>query len=533
MQPLKGRLIVVLVFLLLALNSVYTSGAAGAYPEQTPVASDGKKPRNEPSHEELSFDAYDPKRDMAWFFERFNYSTFYYPTKMNVKTFDTEEYQKLIKVLLYEKESWGDMSRFAGIALRYSLFRYLNNHPDDPKYQLLKKKIESKDFMRIIVKSYFNFPANGFAYHPVIEDKTFLLELISIRPYSLVLGSERLRDDMDVVKAAVEKDGTMLQHASEKLRDSKETVMIAMMEDSAALKHASNRLKDDKSIAQTILDMGSPGYAYLSIDIRTNSEFMAKMLDANPGMLEFAIDPDRESVLNAVKKSRYPARVMPFIPYRFTSDEEILKAGFAKEIRPANSDEYTDFGKVALVNDDGVRVRDKPGSGGKYVGVLYRNMIVNVLAESKNRQVIRGDSHHWYKIKSDEFQGWTYGKFLSFYVPDKKIDTYSYPHRSFESEDSSWFSEYLGNYSAASSTNLALESITINQFRILIRCVMGASCNDNARVFLSNTIYPYLKQHPNDPKYAYLKKKLYSPEFLKMMFNKGNIPEYILLYKGC
>lgn len=471
----------------------------------------------------------------------------------------TEEYNKLIRAFLHrKKDTRGHLTPSrADFALRYSLFTHLNANPDDPKYQQLKLKIASTDFIRTIVEESYDYHLKTFAYMPVIEDKVFLLQLISIRPYALSLGSEKLRDDKDVVMAAIMADGTVLQHASDRLRDNREVVMKAIAKNSTALEFASNnlrddrevvvaainqrdhavkfasdRLKNDKGIAQAIIDAGSPGYGYLSVDIRADKEIMRRMLGRYSTWLEYAIDPDREIVLAAVNKASQPAKIMPYIPYRYASDQEILDAGFNRKIRPANPDLYTKFGKVALVKDDEVRVRDKPNSGGKYVGVLYRNLIVDVLAESKKRQVILGDSHYWYKIKNDELEGWIYGKFISFYVPDKNIDTYTNHYKFFSNEDDSrWFSAHLGNYAAASVTDLTTESITLNQYRMLIECVEALSCNDNARTVLSNTIYTHLKQHHDDPKYAYLKKKLYDPEFLKEMFKNKTIPEHITLEK--
>ena len=64
-------------------------------------------------------------------------------------------------------------------------------------------------------------------------------------------ASCELRNDKEVVLAAVTKHGSALQHASEELRNSKEVVLVAVRQNVEAFKHASEVLQNDKDVVQS------------------------------------------------------------------------------------------------------------------------------------------------------------------------------------------------------------------------------------------------------------------------------------------
>jgi hypothetical protein len=59
------------------------------------------------------------------------------------------------------------------------------------------------------------------------DDKQQVLDVVKTR-WALHHASERLRDDPEVVLAAVRQDGLALRFASERLRDDTEVVLAAM-----------------------------------------------------------------------------------------------------------------------------------------------------------------------------------------------------------------------------------------------------------------------------------------------------------------
>ena len=72
--------------------------------------------------------------------------------------------------------------------------------------------------------------------------------------------SPELRDDRDIVLAAVAKSGAVLEYASPNLRSDREVVLAAVLESGRALKHASSELQKDREL---VLAAASPSQSEL------------------------------------------------------------------------------------------------------------------------------------------------------------------------------------------------------------------------------------------------------------------------------
>ena len=68
---------------------------------------------------------------------------------------------------------------------------------------------------------------------------------------------------------------------------------------------------------------------------------------------------------------------------------------------------------AVTVTDNNVHIRNQPHLDGEVLGVLPKDTIGEVLAESHLRRV-NGEMYPWYKVKTiDGTTGWVYGKYLS------------------------------------------------------------------------------------------------------------------------
>ena len=91
------------------------------------------------------------------------------------------------------------------------------------------------------VESDFNFTGEGW------DDVESPLSLLS----------DRLRDNREVVMAAVRQCGSQLESASERLRDDRDIVAEAIREDHGAIQYASDSLREDKEMALLTLPHGT------------------------------------------------------------------------------------------------------------------------------------------------------------------------------------------------------------------------------------------------------------------------------------
>lgn len=145
---------------------------------------------NSPETIDRSYD----QNDMQWFYDRFGQSTWLDPSKFNVNTFTPAEYQKLIESSAYNES--------ASVALRLTILNYLKDHPNDPKYQSLKKELYSADFLAA-QNQYFQQIAAALP-NSVLDNRSLFMKIVSKNGYDIRWASERLRNDEGLAREAFE-----------------------------------------------------------------------------------------------------------------------------------------------------------------------------------------------------------------------------------------------------------------------------------------------------------------------------------------
>jgi hypothetical protein len=72
----------------------------------------------------------------------------------------------------------------------------------------------------------------------------------------------------------------------------------------------------------------------------------------------------------------------------------------------------------ATVNDNRVRIRDKPGTQGQILDYLYENEVARITDQTPQPDEVSGVKAPWYKISMpDGRQGWVFGQFLNLEIP--------------------------------------------------------------------------------------------------------------------
>ena len=81
------------------------------------------------------------------------------------------------------------------------------------------------------------------------------LEPLGLRGSALQHASARLKDDKDVVLAAVAYYGNALRYVSARFKDDKDVVLAAVAQVDYALEHASGRLQNDKAFKGELVNL--------------------------------------------------------------------------------------------------------------------------------------------------------------------------------------------------------------------------------------------------------------------------------------
>ena len=121
------------------------------------------------------------------------------------------------------------------------------------------------------------------------------------RPAKLRHAGEIAKDNFDVIKTAVCRQGTALDWASDRLKDNNEIVKLAVNEDPYALQYASNRIRNDKAFVLKICEKEIHAYIYAGDSLWSDKDFALFVAPKVPNCLEHFTsniqkDPDVLSV---------------------------------------------------------------------------------------------------------------------------------------------------------------------------------------------------------------------------------------------
>ncbi len=142
------------------------------------------------------------------------------------------------------------------------------------------------------------------------NDKEVVLAAVRQSGCELKNASEKLKDNIDVVLAAVCNDGESLQYASDRLKNNSKIVLAAVRQNVWALQHASERLKGDKVIVmaalQTRCKIWETPFRFASAELRADRNVVLKAVQQSFHALEYAneiLKNDKEIVLEAIRLS--------------------------------------------------------------------------------------------------------------------------------------------------------------------------------------------------------------------------------------
>lgn len=187
----------------------------------------------------------------------------------------------------------------------------------------------------------------------------------------------------------------------------------------------------------------------------------------------------------------------------------LLQLGFLLlAAQPAHAD-----GTQAVVNSDYVQVREKPDVKARSLGFLYKNMLVEIKTQTQTMVKVGKDSFYWFEVKGPDVSGWVYGKFLTPHTGGWDVDTYDAPG------NVDWLATRFGESTWYYQQKLDMTSFSMDDYRNLM--VAAANGNEAAWDALLYTILTHLKDNPYDANYAYLKKRLYSEEYLTKLLDNS------------
>lgn len=137
------------------------------------------------------------------------------------------------------------------------------------------------------------------------EDREVVLAAVTNDGSALEAASPVLWSDFEIVKTGVLSSFVALRCASEELKDNKEIVMAAVLGDPRALAFASLRLKNDREVVLGAVSTRGRALQYASLDLRCDREVLLTAFNNDGSAYEFCCGPlrqDRDMIYAAVKR---------------------------------------------------------------------------------------------------------------------------------------------------------------------------------------------------------------------------------------
>ena len=161
----------------------------------------------------------------------------------------------------------------------------------------------------------------------IIHDKNFaMLFVAKAKEYDAIGNyiSDELKDDREVVLAAVKKYGFNLTYASEELKKDREIVLEAVKNCGYALKYVIEEFKNDREIILEAVKSYGTILEIVPEEFKKDREIVLEAVKNNGGALQYASEElknDRELVLEMVKQDRF---ALENISYEFTNDKDFI-----------------------------------------------------------------------------------------------------------------------------------------------------------------------------------------------------------------
>jgi len=232
-------------------------------------------------------------------------------------------------------------------AIYYSTYRALKEFAT-PFANKLRKEMAFLAAASLYAANQMCFPGRFSAED--LNDSEFMQYVVQFDADVLKLTSVAVRDNMEVVTAAVTKKGSVFQYASEGLRNNKQLVMraiqqqtiLSVSEGGHALQHASLRLRSDKKVVLRAVQTCGLALEFASEELQDDIEVVRaaiqplhEWLKGHP--LRFASERLRDNIDVVSEAMLHDPAAWRFASRRLRGDKNFVLRALAVKHSTANS----------------------------------------------------------------------------------------------------------------------------------------------------------------------------------------------------
>lgn len=156
------------------------------------------------------------------------------------------------------------------------------------------------------------------------NDTQIVRAAIERNPFALQFVSESLRNDLGLVILAISQNPWVVRILTEQMKDNPSVMMAAVQKDGLTLEQASKRLKDNRSLVEEAINQNPWALAYASKELRGDVDIVMAAALQKPSALNSASETCRND-LNIIKAviTRHGWEAVKFVPFDMVNLPEI------------------------------------------------------------------------------------------------------------------------------------------------------------------------------------------------------------------
>jgi hypothetical protein len=234
----------------------------------------------------------------------------------------------------------------------------------------------------------------------LLNDKSFMMEMVQINPFILLFASEWLKMDRELVTTAMKEDTFAFSMASDTLRDNQnfilEYIKFVSSLNFSWLLFISSRLKNDRAFSLEIIKNDSNALAYLNESIRDDEIVVLAAVSKHPSSLKYAssrLKNSRSFIFKVVKENEthFPG------PFRYASRDLRSDKEFILECLRCTEDSYILNNIADALKDDEDFIKQAIAISGYSLAHASRRLqrkkelVFEAIKQSRNLYVVDND----------------------------------------------------------------------------------------------------------------------------------------------
>ncbi|WP_272522883.1 DUF4116 domain-containing protein, partial [Providencia sp. PROV202] len=190
---------------------------------------------------------------------------------------------------------------------------------------LIHASARLKNDMEVVRSAIQNDPYSfAYASDKIKDDELVVSKLMLKYPKIFKYVSKRLKDNEDIVTLAVKQDGSLLEYASDRLKNDMEVVRSAMLNNPDSFTYASDEIKDDELVVSKLMLEYPNIFRYVSKRLKDNEDIVTLAVKQDGSLLAYASDRLKDNEDIVILAVEQDGRLLKYASDGLKDNEDIV-----------------------------------------------------------------------------------------------------------------------------------------------------------------------------------------------------------------